>query len=84
MTEQLAEQIITSVLNYRKEGISGDDELIKMLESAYSNSEIDFDSFLEMMNTGAFRASFIMMHGKYPLNNLDDNIVLNLRLKCIG
>lgn len=81
MNESLAEEIITSILNYRRVGIEDDEELIERLQKQYANLSIDFELFLELMNTGAFRASFVMIHGKYPLSNLDNDIVVNTSFK---
>jgi|GEM_PF-1810984 len=81
MTEKLAEEIITSILNYRREGIEEEDALISKLEIDYARYNIDFEWFLEMVNTGAFRAGFVMSGGKYPASNLDDDIVLKTAFK---
>lgn len=81
MTEQLAGEIIASILNYRREGVLDDDELFEKLQSDYAQQEIDFEIFLELMNTGAFRAGFIMTHGKYPPNNLDNHPVIKTAFK---
>jgi hypothetical protein len=81
MTEKLAEEIITSVLNYRQEGVDEDYELIDKLKTDYAKFEVDFEWFLEMMNTAVFRANFIMSHGKYPPSNLDDDVVLKTAFK---
>lgn len=76
MTEKLAEEVIISIKNYQKQGIANEDELIHKLESDFAGYEINFDSFFEMMNTGVFKACFVMDGNQYPISNLNDNVVL--------
>jgi hypothetical protein len=80
MTEQLTEQIISSILIYRRKGVT-EYELLERLKADYNEQEIDFELFIELMNTGAFRASFVMKHGKYPSNNLDDDLIIKTAFK---
>lgn len=81
MTEKLAEEIITVIRKYRSEGITAEEALISRLEADYAGSGIDFELFLELMNTGVFRAGFMMAEGSYPRANLTDNIVLQTALR---
>lgn len=80
MTDEFAERLIKRVLHLREKGFSDDDLLIEELKKEFSASEDGFHWMLEMVSTGAFRASIMSSGSSYPSSNLkteDDPILRN-------
>ncbi len=81
LIEAQVESIIRKILDYRDQGITDSKEIMARLESGYKQYDIDFEWFLEMMSTGAFRAGIMMSGNRFPASNIDDNIVLRTAFK---
>ncbi len=85
MTEASAEKIIDFILVLRKNGVTDEDAVVSELIKEFYYAEDECYTILEMMNTGAFRASIMSSGESYPNSNLqiDDNPILKTAFKKV-